>query len=65
VAVPTLFVWGDAERFVSRAAADGCAAWVTGPYRFVALRGRTHWLPTTASGEVAPLLLEHLASVAA
>jgi pimeloyl-ACP methyl ester carboxylesterase len=61
VTVPTLFVWGDKERFVSRAAADDCARWVAGPYRFAPLPGRTHWLPTTAAGDVAPLLLEHLA----
>lgn len=60
VGVPTLFVWGDRERFVSRAAAERCAPWVSGPYRFVVLPGRTHWLPTTAADEVGPLLLEHL-----
>ena len=64
-AVPTLFVWGEKERFVDRTAAEACARWVTGPYRFVALAGRTHWLPTTAVAEVAPLLLEHLAGAAA
>ncbi|MGH9057059.1 MAG: hypothetical protein ACRDYY_14535 [Acidimicrobiales bacterium] len=60
VTVPTLYVWGDRERYVSRRAAEGCAAWVTGPYRFVVLPGRTHWLPTTAAGEVAQLVLDHL-----
>jgi pimeloyl-ACP methyl ester carboxylesterase len=63
VEVPVLFVWGDKERFVTRAAAEGCARFCAGPYRFVALSGQTHWLPTTVASEVAPLLLEHLASV--
>jgi pimeloyl-ACP methyl ester carboxylesterase len=65
VSVPTLFVWGDKERFVNLVAARACATWVTGPYRFVPLAGHTHWLPTTAAGEIAPLLLEHLAESAA
>lgn len=61
VSVPTLFVWGDRERFVTRRAAEACAQWVRGPYRFVPLAGRTHWLPTTAADELAPLLCDHLA----
>jgi pimeloyl-ACP methyl ester carboxylesterase len=62
VGIPTLYIWGDKERFVSRTAAESCGAWVRGSYRFVVLPGRTHWLPTTATGEIAPLLLEHLAT---
>ncbi len=58
--VPTLFVWGAGDRFVTRAAAERCGAHVTGPYRFVALEGATHWLPTGSAGDVAPLVLEHL-----
>ena len=62
VEVPTLFVWGDRERFVSRAAAEACGRWVTGPYRFEVLAGASHWLPTTAADEISALLSAHLAS---
>lgn len=64
VTVPTLFVWGDRERFVTRRAAEACASWVNAPYRFVVLQGRTHWLPTTAAGEVGPILGDHLTATA-
>jgi len=62
VRVATLFIWGDRDRFVTRAAAEGCAAWVDAPYRFEALPGRSHWLPTTAPDTIGELLLEHLAA---
>ena len=63
VATPTLFVWGDRDPFITRAAAEKCARHVTGPYRYVALPGATHWLPDESAGEVTPLLLDHLASI--
>jgi pimeloyl-ACP methyl ester carboxylesterase len=62
VCVPTLYVWGERDRYVTRAAAEGCRQWVHGPYRFEALAGRSHWLPTTAAEEVSALLAAHLAS---
>jgi pimeloyl-ACP methyl ester carboxylesterase len=62
VATPTLFVWGDRDPFITRAAAEKCARHVTGPYRYVALPGATHWLPDESAGDLAPLLLDHLAS---
>jgi pimeloyl-ACP methyl ester carboxylesterase len=64
-ATPTLYVWGDQDRFVTRVAAERCARHVTGPYRFVPLTGATHWLPSASAPEVTTPLLEHLASVAA
>lgn len=60
VSVPALFVWGSADRYVTAAAAGRCGEQVTGPYRFVALPGRSHWLPSTAADEVAGPLLDHL-----
>ncbi len=59
---PTLLVWGDRDRFLTRAAAEASARFVTGPYRFVARSGAGHWLPSESAHEVAPPLLEHLAS---
>jgi pimeloyl-ACP methyl ester carboxylesterase len=64
VNTPTLFVWGDHDLFLTRAAAERCARHVTGPYRSLRLAGAPHWLPSTSSAEVAPALLDHLGSVA-
>jgi pimeloyl-ACP methyl ester carboxylesterase len=63
VRVPTVFAWGNRDRFVSRAAAQLCGRYVTGPYRFAELDGATHWLPEQASDQVAALLTEHFATV--
>jgi pimeloyl-ACP methyl ester carboxylesterase len=59
VRVPTTFIWGNRDRFVSRAAAGLCGRYVTGPYRLSELDGATHWLPEQASDQVAALLAEH------
>jgi pimeloyl-ACP methyl ester carboxylesterase len=50
------------ERFVSRAAAELCGHYVTGPYRFTELDGASHWLPEQAADQVAALLAEHFAT---
>jgi pimeloyl-ACP methyl ester carboxylesterase len=60
VSSPTLFIWGDRDDFITRAAAERCGQYVTGPYRYEALRGATHWLPDETPAEVAALLLAHL-----
>src|ERR1700722_19662076 len=65
IVAPTLFAWGDADGFVTRTAAERCDRHVTGPYRFAALPGATHWLPTGSADELRPLLLEHLAGAPA
>jgi pimeloyl-ACP methyl ester carboxylesterase len=57
--VPTLFVWSDRDHFVSRAAAEMCGNYVTGPYRFEVLEGASHWLPEEVPDRVATLLEEH------
>ena len=62
VRVPTLFAWGNRDRFVSRAAAELCGRYVTGPYRFTELDGASHWLPEQAADQVAALLAEHFAA---
>jgi pimeloyl-ACP methyl ester carboxylesterase len=61
VTVPALFIWGDRDRFVSRAAAELCGRYVTGPYRFEVLAGASHWLPEEAPEQVAALLAGHFA----
>jgi pimeloyl-ACP methyl ester carboxylesterase len=62
--VPTLFVWGDQDRYLTRPAAIATAQHVTAPYRFEIIPGGPHWLPTAAADRIAPILLEHLASTA-
>jgi pimeloyl-ACP methyl ester carboxylesterase len=62
--VSTLFVWGEADRYLTRPAALATARHVTAPYRFESLSGAPHWLPTAAADRIGPLLLEHLASTA-
>jgi pimeloyl-ACP methyl ester carboxylesterase len=60
--VPTLFVWSDGDRFVSRTAADLCARYVRGPYRFEVINGASHWLPEEEPERMAALLAEHFAA---
>jgi len=62
IRVPTMFAWGNRDRFVSRAAAELCGRYVTGPYRFTELDGTSHWLPEQAASQVAALLAEHFAA---
>ena len=62
---PAMFIWGNRDPFVSRAAAELCGQYVTGPYRFVELDGASHWLPERAPGPVAALLTEHFSTASA
>ena len=61
VAVPTLYVWGDADATVGPSAAHGTKDFVTGPYRFEALPGVGHCPGETHPELVNRLLLAHLA----
>jgi pimeloyl-ACP methyl ester carboxylesterase len=62
VTVPTLYVWSDGDVALGPDAARLTANHVTGPYRFEALEGVSHWIPETASDRLNQLLLEHLGS---
>ncbi len=62
VRVPTLYVWSDRDAALGRRAAEGTAAFVDGPYRFVVLAGVTHWIPEERPAELAALVLEQLAA---
>ena len=59
VKVPTLFVWSEGDRYVTRKAAEACSSYVTGPYRYEVLPG-SHWLPEVQAERVSELLVEHL-----
>jgi len=60
ITVPTMYVWGDRDPTVGRQAAEGTAAHVTGPYRFVELSGVGHFASDESPDRVSELLLEHL-----
>ena len=60
VTVPTLYLWGDADASVGRAAAAGTAEYVKAPYQFVALPGLGHFLTDEAPEPISAALLQHL-----
>lgn len=61
IQVPTLYIWGTADRAFGRAAAEKTAEFVAGAYEFHALEGIGHWVPEQAADTVIRLLLDHLA----
>ncbi|MFL6076788.1 MAG: alpha/beta fold hydrolase [Mycobacteriales bacterium] len=62
VTVPTLYVWGDRDRFLGRGAAERSGRWVRAPYAFREFAGVPHWVPETAPDALADAILEHLSS---
>jgi len=59
VSVPTFFAWGTEDLALGETAALATAAYVTGPYRFEKLQGKSHWL-IEESDLISPLLLDHI-----
>jgi pimeloyl-ACP methyl ester carboxylesterase len=59
--VPTLFIWGDADDTVGRAAAEGTGEFIAADYQFVALSGVGHYAVDQVPQQVNALLLDHLA----
>jgi pimeloyl-ACP methyl ester carboxylesterase len=62
VGVPTTYVWSDGDVAIGRTAAEACANYVTGEYRFVELPGITHWIPEQAPDRVATAILHRIGS---
>ena len=62
ITVPTLYVWSTEDPALGREAAEGTAAYVAGPYRFVEMEGTGHWVPEDEPGQLNRLLLDHLAA---
>jgi pimeloyl-ACP methyl ester carboxylesterase len=60
--VPTLYIWGDADDTVGRAAAEGTEDFVAAPYRFEILPGGGHFAADQAPDRVSEWLLEHIAA---
>ncbi|SOD93565.1 alpha/beta fold hydrolase [Blastococcus haudaquaticus] len=62
VEVPTTYVWSDKDMAIGRTAAEACANYVTGDYRFVELAGITHWIPEQAPEQLVRAILDRVAS---
>ena len=62
IAVPTLYLWGDADATVGRPAAAATADFVTGPFRMETISGVGHFITDQAPDAVTTLLLDHLAA---
>jgi pimeloyl-ACP methyl ester carboxylesterase len=60
VNVPTLYIWGDEDMALGRAAVDATKQYVNGPYRLEILSGHSHWLQDDASERVSSLIVSHL-----
>lgn len=58
--VPTLYIWGSQDLAIGETAAMATARYVSGPYTFEKLEGRSHWLLEEVSDEVSALLLKHI-----
>jgi pimeloyl-ACP methyl ester carboxylesterase len=65
ITVPSLYIWGDRDPFISRAAAESCGRYVAGEYRFEQLTGASHWLLQDSTETVARLMIEHIAKTPA
>jgi pimeloyl-ACP methyl ester carboxylesterase len=61
VRVPTLFVWSDRDTALTRQSTELVHRHVAAPFRYVELRGVSHWVPDEAPDQLAELLLEHFA----
>lgn len=62
IRVPTLYIWGDADDTVGRAAAEGTVDFIAAPYRFEVLSGVGHFAADQVPERVSELLLEQLAA---
>jgi pimeloyl-ACP methyl ester carboxylesterase len=62
IEVPTTYVWSDGDAAIGRTAAEACANYVTGDYRFVELPGITHWIPEQAPEQLVRAILDRIAS---
>jgi len=65
VTVPTLYVWGSLDLALGQTAAIRTAEYVTGPYRFERLEGRSHWLLEEVPDQISAFVLQHLRANAA
>ncbi len=64
IAMPTMYVWSDADFALGREGAERTEAFVEGPYRFEVLEGVSHWIPEEASESLNALLRDHFSGFA-
>jgi pimeloyl-ACP methyl ester carboxylesterase len=57
---PTLYIWGDADDTVGRAAAEGTVNFIAAPYQFAELPGVGHYAADQVPEPVNDLMLQHL-----
>ena len=62
VAVPTTYVWSDADVAIGPTAALACGAHVDGEYRMVTLGGVSHWIAEEAPGALAGAIVDRVRS---
>ena len=62
IRVPTLYIWGDADDTVGRAAAEGTIDFVAAPYRFEILPGVGHFAADQQPDRISELLLAQVAA---
>ena len=60
IRVPTLYIWGDADDTVGRAAAEGTEDFIAAPFSFEILNGVGHFAADQVPDRVNELLLAHL-----
>jgi pimeloyl-ACP methyl ester carboxylesterase len=60
VTVPTLYIWGDQDATVGRAAAEATAEHVEGAYRFEPIAGAGHFLTDQVGAQVTELIVAHI-----
>ena len=60
--MPTLYIWGEVDDTVGRAAAEGTVDFIAAPYRFEAMPGIGHFPADQAGERVSELMLEHIRS---
>jgi pimeloyl-ACP methyl ester carboxylesterase len=60
ITVPTTYIWGDQDQALGEVAALATKDYVTGPYRFERLDGKSHWLLEECPDTISKLVLERL-----
>lgn len=58
ITVPTLYVWGERDPALGRAAAEATGDFIAADYTFTILKGIGHWIPETAPDAVVEALLD-------
>jgi pimeloyl-ACP methyl ester carboxylesterase len=60
ITAPTTVVWSTKDVALGRWGAEHSEEWVDAPFRFVALDGVSHWIPTEAPDALADAVLERV-----